>query len=106
MKILKLFAVALIMALLLCPTVSAEHLPERNLIGTTIVVEHDRNVVEDNLKDKLEFDPSDYTATVMTKSRFFRICTAPALIVAASGGILLAATTIKLPKRKKSEEKE
>lgn len=104
MRCLKTLAAVLLVALTLGVVVNAEHLPEKNLIGTTVVVEDDRSVVEDNLKDHHGFDPEDYTATVMTKPRFFIICTAPALIVAASGCVLLLA--FELHARKKSNRSQ
>lgn len=100
MKIFKTVITVTLLSLALCLPVCGEHLPEDNVIGSTVIVERDRNVVEDNLKGNHGFDPEDYTATVMTKPRFFLICTAPALIVAASGVIALAASKIKPFKKK------
>lgn len=85
MKIIKLIlCTAAILAITCLPTF-AEHLPEKDLIGTTVVIEKDSNIVKDNIKDDHEFDPENYIAISMTRSRFFVICTVPALIVAALG---------------------
>lgn len=87
------FIAPVILFILMSTAVTAEHLPENNVIGQTLIVEKDSNIVQDNLTGEVnkEYDPEgSYTVINMTKNRYFKMCVLPALLVFTSGLLVFA----------------
>lgn len=95
-KILKVLIPFLLCLLLVLP-VSAEQLPENNILNKELTVEKDSNIIEDNLNGRREDDfvIEETTTIFMSPKECLRRITLPALFIFSSGLLLFFAFELK-----------
>jgi len=83
----------LVLFCLLTLPVAADHLPEENPIGETLVIEEEGNIIKDNLDKETENDENKYEPEIpeiidMTKDAYFDRCVKPFLLLFGAGIVL------------------
>ena len=84
-----------LLLLLFSFSVSAEIIPEENLIGETLVIEPDENIVKGNIQKgnpDESYAPETDEVIDMTKDTYLKRCVRPVILLFLSGILLLIVT--------------